>query len=978
MAEFDLGFTPSSSTDPLFARAILANGQQVLSRIQGKLVQPGKAILAGAAQTGAGVEVKVRNAIGARLAAGQQLADRLASKVSTGLRSRLAVQYALADEYGLGLPAPGELPAALPPPPGDVVRILSPGPPPPPRPRPPSLRPPPLPIPPPIPPPPGPQPTGYIYPVPPPPGSNQCTELADIYEPGWYILATDGPVTGCCPGPVYHVQPQPGNVGVLERQYVWEGPFNSQEAASVALQALQQQNPRCASTVTQPPPASPPSPETCPVVCTTDQSDVTVEWQAASCVAPPAAVAALVAQGIPAPGTRQWIDGIDALMQVLSELGTAAIGWTQTQMPTLDAVAQWITDIVNSLPLVKVAKDDILQAIRPLGQTILDGLSAIQCAIANIVPKWCNWPVMIGVTVVEQGIVGIGNFRLGVNAALWGTIDFNLTIRQVQIYLQYVRNYACPVEFPAGQQSIALWLRGDLTDNDLSAWLRAGNQNPDLWKRVAYSQRSRPDTAQLTALYRRGQIGQDAWNQAVERLGWKDPADRSQLWFLNQEIPTVQDAIRFGRSQIWSQAEREALGLTEPIDGATLDVAHQHGMDQQWTWVDPESGQQTQLPWIQLSFWASHNIPGIGEAAQMLQRLRPTGGTDGGPRDASGRVFTDADFVRICRWHGVPEKWIVPLKRAHYVPLRPQLLRPLIQQQLISAPALSEYFQDEGMSPEQADIAARAEILAASEQKRQTRVGQANAALRSAYLDGVLSEAGYAQNLSQAGATGDEVAFHVGLATVDLQGQNAKQVIAETRRQYLGGIISEAEAHNAMSSAGFVQPRIEQYLRLWNTEMAEQGKEAAAGQVIAWAKTGLLSPPDAVVRLRNYGYDDADISLFLAEIQIALSQRLVKLQAAAAKATAKQKADAAKLLRDQQRAEAAAVAALKRSASPADIAKWYKLGLIDRATALTRLVQEGIDQADAELRLEAELLKGQRTTVLPDAPESKPPNIPAE
>jgi hypothetical protein len=211
------------------------------------------------------------------------------------------------------------------------------------------------------------------------------------------------------------------------------------------------------------------------------------------------------------------------------------------------------------------------------------------------------------------------------------------------------------------------------------------------------------------------------------------------------------------------------------------------------------------------------------------------------------------------------------------------------------------------------------------------------------------------------------------LAGVEHTRKRLDRSIKAIRQQALTGQMAMADARATLLTIGLQGTRVDEYISDWTLDLSGRRKLLSAGYNLKAAADGLLSLDDLVARLRNLNYYDADISLFLGELQITLAGRLAKAAAAAEHAAEKSRRQAERVARQLQQAAAQARAALARHGTPEKLKKWFCEGTITETEVRDRLHFLLWPDADID-RLLAECLDKALPprTVLPTAPEQPP------
>jgi TfoX/Sxy family transcriptional regulator of competence genes len=197
--------------------------------------------------------------------------------------------------------------------------------------------------------------------------------------------------------------------------------------------------------------------------------------------------------------------------------------------------------------------------------------------------------------------------------------------------------------------------------------------------------------------------------------------------------------------------------------------------------------------------------------------------------------------------------------------------------------------------------------------------------------------------------------FAVSLATsnaVKAQVARISKAIARIRHAFDSGEIASAFALDSLSALGVLPDAAQSYVSIWTLEITPGRKRRTASQITKDVAAGVLSTADALARLTNLGVPPQDLPLYLHDIQsqVATSEsRLLASQDRILRARTKALEQAA---RQAEQTRKAAIAALRREQSPADLKKWAEEGLINQAYYRNRLELYGYDQPSIDLHVE--------------------------
>jgi hypothetical protein len=150
-----------------------------------------------------------------------------------------------------------------------------------------------------------------------------------------------------------------------------------------------------------------------------------------------------------------------------------------------------------------------------------------------------------------------------------------------------------------------------------------------------------------------------------------------------------------------------------------------------------------------------------------------------------------------------------------------------------------------------------------------------------------------------------------------------------------------------------VQPAAAQnYVAIWTLENTPNRKRRTATQITTDLSMGRLTLPDALARLQNLGYENADQMLYLADAQDKLLKRETQALATADRIQQKHSAALSKAAKEAAAQQKALIAQLRKEESPADLKRWGESGYITQHYYVDRLRLYGYDDASILLHVD--------------------------
>lgn len=514
------------------------------------------------------------------------------------------------------------------------------------------------------------------------------------------------------------------------------------------------------------------------------------------------------------------------------------------------------------------------------------------------------------------------------------------------------------------QEIFALWASGIIGEDEVKRLMRYNGQVDD--KQLAYlmSLYEVPNLAEALTLRNREVIDDAELVSYLGRMGFRRREEKERLAGLRFEIPGPSDLVRFAVRHVFEPSVAEHYGFNQEISNDFVEWHKKQGFGQQFDITDPFNGQQYSMNWAQ-AHWLAHWVwPSPTQAYTMLHRLRATGGVNGGPRDASGLVFTQDDLNKLLRGNDYPPYWRPYLGNISYRMLEVDTVKRCWQVGLFDDKEAVERYQDVGYTKDNAQVLLDMNKQEVTWQRVQKSISRIRFKTLAAYKAGIISRQtagvqlyGLAlPNLSawkaytelplanqQQIASDDKITQGV-LDTIDtdLELSLANKAIAAIHKAYLRLDIDDNSALQALLNIGVFQQRAQEYISSWKWEMYGRGKSLSVGQLVKSFVRGVITQTVFVLRLMKLGYSQPDALALLALASQDQQLYLARLQEQSAKSLARQQ----KAILDQQKALQKqlkdAAHRLAKSASPAKLLKWYKKGYIPQSEFDLRLAVLGI------------------------------------
>lgn len=504
-----------------------------------------------------------------------------------------------------------------------------------------------------------------------------------------------------------------------------------------------------------------------------------------------------------------------------------------------------------------------------------------------------------------------------------------------------------------------------------------------------------PQLVESLTLRNREQITDQQLDTYLKWRGIRGQTERDLLASLRFEIPGPSDLTRFAVRHVFEPSIAAKFGFADEMPLDYVEWHKKQGLGQEFTITDPVTGEQAVINWAMANWWAHWVWPAPTQAYSMVQRLRATGGPNGGPRDPSGLVFTQTDLGYLLRGNDYPPHWRPYLQAISYRVITRGETEQLYKNGTIDKQEAIEQLQDQGNTKANAELIATGISNEVSwEQIRALRARQLMK-VQSAYQRGILSHDDTAvavwkltlpnlamvnwanqlnadQQLQQALADQYVIAM---LDTIDAQQKQilANQAITSIKQAFLRLEITYDQAGQLLTAAGVNAVRAGEYQQLWLLQLQTRGKELSASQVVRFYERGLINGAVATARLQIVGYSLSDAQLILADAAVTIQAKSAAQAKQQAKdQNAKIKAQQA-IVKAQQAQVKQSQALLAKHSGPAAMKRYLKRGLITESLASERLAILGWPADDIKRFVDDALHTGtEPITTAPQAPQAAP------
>jgi len=692
--------------------------------------------------------------------------------------------------------------------------------------------------------------------------------------------------------------------------------------------------------------------------------------------------------GLPAIGSAEWCACLAEIKKWFEDIGQRIL---HTLLPCsgdeTDAVCVIIShmcDVGGSVPWVG---GTIETSCKQFKQTMKDLFNALNGV--GVGSALGDLSLMLGVAAVRALITMFEDLDIGINFIV--KIETHIRFRPDQLIrvLDYLMDYMFNTEIPSIADALECYKFRVVSDDLVKCWLMLRGASPDVWLDVAKARREKLQPREVIEFLRRNDASEDQQVAALRSYGFIDTDEAKALVKLYDEIPSIADFLHYLQRNVFDDQYVKDYRLLEGFD------------TRYW----PKFGKQLRAKGIteersKLDYAAHWINPAPTELREFLYRLRPT-------KDGVDNKFSIEDYERL-----LTEQDISPYARERFKEIAyrvPALgyLRDMYRNNVIDEDQLKSYHQDLGYTEKDSANFVTIDKTIKQRMRAQESHGWTATSLSQAYAIGAIEEGFYYDEMSNLGWTEDEATKAYDRAKADIQRsiltrargrvmfatltevkqavdagvisdddavsaitklgwtddfargwlsivragaktKLAKAATARIKRAFLSGEIDEQYVRSSFAQLGVTAESADTFLASWALEQTPNRRRRTASQIVADVSLGAMDTSEAVIRLTNLGYADADQRLFLADAQ----RRIVKLEqqalASEQKAERRQAAELERLARQAKQQHAQFLASLRRLSPLAKLQKWAKLGLIGRDLFFERLRTLEYDDLDIE------------------------------
>jgi hypothetical protein len=597
--------------------------------------------------------------------------------------------------------------------------------------------------------------------------------------------------------------------------------------------------------------------------------------------------------------------------------------------------------------------------------------------------------VIFGLAVVRTLLGVLSDFHIGVNAVVQGNIKIGLEFRTLVEVVDMLERYVLPTHVPSIADALECQLYVTAPMDLIACWMKLNGATPEVWDPVVDARREKLTPEQTIQWHRR--LGDDEKTQieSLRELGFTRENEARRFVYLYDELPSVADNLHYLQRNVFDVNYVNDYDLLEGFE------------DRYWANFGLQLSAIGRSKEVSRLDYAAHWVlPPPTQLSEFVYRLRPD-------KPGVQNPVTLQDYERL-----LAEQDVAPWARKRYAEIVHRVpalgyVRDMFRSYILDADELKSIHQDLGYTAEDSDRFVRVDTLFRARIRASESHGWTPAAVGSAYVVGRLTKPEALDKIKALGFTDTEASDSLDRAQADFyrmivvrarsrvmfktvttvqqgvesglmsdddatkalvglgwpedfassfvdvlrSGQEIKLIKTATgriKRAFLAGEIDANYAITALQNLNIQGDQIQLFISVWAAEMTPNRKRRSAKQITQDVAEGYISTAEALVKLQNLGYENADQILFLADSAQAILKREqqslsveFKTEAQLAQALAQQIAAGGR--QSQQLRNA-----LRRFSSPATMDKWAKAGQIEKSEYVERMTLFGFSPDDIE------------------------------
>lgn len=469
---------------------------------------------------------------------------------------------------------------------------------------------------------------------------------------------------------------------------------------------------------------------------------------------------------------------------------------------------------------------------------------------------------------------------------------------------------------------------------------RQGITNADDQNLILYQTNGIPDQ-HLAMAKLRGIITNEQFNQMLYYAGYTDPALReAYAQVMTNEIPSVSDLIQMGIKDAWDSDVVNTLGYDQDFPEPLQRYLEMQGLFNSKLIIGSDGTEYPPTSWAKLH-WRAHwrNVAPGNWFDMFRQNSQRRINQMPAPLNQIN-VTTLEDIRRGLKIADYPPAIRDQIAALAFRPLPVRYISRLGQNHQITVQTAEQMYGELGFLPQDAHTFALADRQNEAVAYRRSNRARLRTCILAKFETGILSAQDAQAALQDTGLPPHTSEEAVTTAACVRAVKGVRQVIASIRSKYLRGFIDAIQAKEQLALVQVTPDMQDDYLTLWTAQNTPARKEFTTQKIVSYAELGIIPVKQALIRLQNLGWNNADLLLLAARINMGIAQAQSRAEKALERAQSQQAAALQRAANHAKALHRQAVAALRRAEPLGILKKGLQAGQISVPTFETRLLAQ--------------------------------------
>jgi hypothetical protein len=372
-------------------------------------------------------------------------------------------------------------------------------------------------------------------------------------------------------------------------------------------------------------------------------------------------------------------------------------------------------------------------------------------------------------------------------------------------------------------------------DERFTLWGRAGVDVSQIDRLIELARRI-PSPQETTVGMWRGVKSEADVVTDLKRLGYND-VDAKMFLELAKQIPPISDLIRMLVRDAFNDQVSSAFGYDEDFPAAINEFFEKQGYNADWA----------------KRYWRSHwTLPSPTQAYEMLHR----------------GLITLEDIETLLKTSDYPPFWRDKLIKISYNVMTRVDVRRLLQSGLIDESKAEQVYNQMGYNPEDARLLTEYAVLGISNEERDlTKTDILNL-----YEEGLIDRDTTSANLVKMGYDGEEAENILKLADVNIAKAARTDLVNYVKEKFLARLIDESGARNELTQIGLKSQSVDRYVMNWTRGIEADVALPSMADTKRWYLGELITEEKARALLTQHKHTTEHIEIYIKEWKQLLSE----------------------------------------------------------------------------------------------------------